>query len=101
LLPRFFITDSLPNFASGLEVAQKNDRIRQIAGIHRRIHLRADEPLLRPVRIVATLFWLSTSAARATEWSETSSGVAFRYPFRLSMMMTLACRDSTARRIAW
>jgi len=40
--------NGLPNLAAGLEVAQKNDRIRQVAGIYRRVHLRADQPLVRP-----------------------------------------------------
>src|SRR4029453_18170256 len=39
--------DRLTNHAAGLEVAQDDDRVGQVAGVDRRLHLHADQAVLR------------------------------------------------------
>ena len=39
--------DRLPHFAPGFEVAQQDHGVGEVAGIHRRVHLRADDAVMR------------------------------------------------------
>ena len=72
--------DRLPHLAPGLEVAQQDHRVGQVAGVDRRVHLRRrSAPWCAPIRMVATPCW-PRYVSSSCSWMvrKRSSGIALR-----------------------
>ena len=71
--------DRLPHLAAGLEVAEQDDGVGQVAGVDRRVHLPADQSLMGADQQRGHAGW-PKYVSNSCSWTirNLSSGMAFR-----------------------